>query len=36
MGKCVFNRKWLSAEKSSFVKEFKGNTETQGYVFVTK
>ena len=36
MGKCVFSRKWLSAEKFSCVKEFKGNTEMQGYVFVTK
>ena len=25
MGKCVFNRKWLSDAKLSWVKEFKGN-----------
>ena len=25
MGKCVFNRKWLSDEKFSWVKEFKGD-----------
>ena len=25
MGKCVFNRKWLSDAKFSWVKEFKGD-----------
>ena len=30
MGKCVFNRKWLSDAKFSWVKEFKGDRESMG------
>ena len=30
MGKCVFNRKWLSDAKFSWVKEFKGDKHKTG------
>ena len=36
MGKCVFNRKWLSDEKFSWVKEFKGDKHKALYCVCNK